>query len=46
VKNYDGIFEKIENPEKEFTDRANAIAQGFQKYIKSYYYSAQVRFPI
>ena len=46
VKNYDGIFEKIENPEKEFTDRANAVAQGFQKYIKSYYYSAQVRFPI
>lgn len=41
VKNYDGIFEKIDNPNGDFNHRVNAIAQGFQKYIKSYYYSAQ-----
>ena len=46
VKNYDGIFEKVDNPDGEFNHRANAIAQGFQRYVRSYYYSAQVRFPI
>lgn len=39
---YDGIFEKIRDMKNSFDTRIDALAKGFDKYIKNYYYPFEV----